>query len=329
MTVFSEFMQAWLYGPQGYYRNIDNVGKAGDFYTAVSASRFFGGSIANHIVALKKEEKLPDNLVIVEIGAHAGHLMADVIQFLFTLERDWLPKLRFVVIEPLQEVAVVQQRYFAQSFGEALTVEIYESLDALEAESLFVFANELLDAYPCEVVDGDSMLCVDDSLHLEFQPASGEVRAWCARYGLQKGELPWGYVGLAKSLARFPAVRFLTFDYGERPFRQDMSMRIYAKHKTYPLFEEGLNLAELQGCSDLTYDVSFDLVERVFTEAGFRLESYSSQAKAMIEFGIADLLELLRAHADEESYLRETSKVRTLLDPHFMGERFKRICLVK
>ena len=43
--LFSEYMNAWLYEEEGYYKKFKAIGKSGDFYTAVSTSRFFGASI--------------------------------------------------------------------------------------------------------------------------------------------------------------------------------------------------------------------------------------------------------------------------------------------
>jgi len=37
---FSEYMQDWLYGESGYYRDFKDIGKSGDFYTAVSTVGF-------------------------------------------------------------------------------------------------------------------------------------------------------------------------------------------------------------------------------------------------------------------------------------------------
>ncbi len=36
---FSEYMNEWLYGVDGYYRQFRDIGKDGDFYTAVSSSK--------------------------------------------------------------------------------------------------------------------------------------------------------------------------------------------------------------------------------------------------------------------------------------------------
>ncbi len=45
--------------------------------------------------------------------------------------------------------------------------------------------------------------------------------------------------------------------------------------------------------------------------------------QALIEFGIINLLEILKANSEENTYLRESQKVKTLLEPTGMGDRFK------
>ena len=61
---FSEYMNEWLYGMEGYYTKYKKIGKEGDFYTSVSASKFFGGTIAKHIISLVDEGFLKKDSVI-------------------------------------------------------------------------------------------------------------------------------------------------------------------------------------------------------------------------------------------------------------------------
>jgi len=74
-------MQDWLYGESGYYRDFKDIGKSGDFYTAVSTSRFFGASIANYFYSLIKEDISKRDGWLIEIGAHRGYLISDMIQW--------------------------------------------------------------------------------------------------------------------------------------------------------------------------------------------------------------------------------------------------------
>ena len=93
----------------GTYRPI---GKKGDFYTAVSTSKFFGGTIAKHIIARIDDGFLAEDSLICEIGAHHGYLLADIIEFLHTLRPGLLQTLRFGIIERFDPLQASAERLF-------------------------------------------------------------------------------------------------------------------------------------------------------------------------------------------------------------------------
>ena len=117
---FSEYMNEWLYGKNGYYSNFKDIGKEGDFYTAVSTSAFFGASIANYLYKLIKNKYLSKNVALVEIGAHQGYLLGDMIRWLYTQDESLLNSMRFIIIERQDLVIKAQKEYFAKNFGDAV-----------------------------------------------------------------------------------------------------------------------------------------------------------------------------------------------------------------
>jgi SAM-dependent MidA family methyltransferase len=66
-------------------------------------------------------------------------------------------------------------------------------------------------------------------------------------------------------------------------------------------------------------------VSDAYKAAGFKEIAYSTQLKAMIDFGLLDLLEILQKNVSDEAYTIEVGKVKTIIDPTIMGERFKMI----
>ena len=118
---------------------------------------------------------------------------------------------------------------------------------------------------------------------------------------------------------------FVTFDYGEMQARPDVSLRVYKEHEVFPFFDEALDRADAYKKSDITYDVTFAHVKEAFEAAGMTQVEYATQMKALVEMGILELLEILRANADEKVYKQELEKVKTLIMPQFLGERFKMV----
>ena len=323
---FSDYMAAWLYGPEGYYTTYKAIGKEGDFYTSVSTSKFFGGTIAKHFVSLIDEGFLPAETVICEIGAHHGYFLADVAEFLYTLRPELLKTVTFVIVERFDALQEQQRAYFAECFGDAVTLTHCRSLDELRVPSAFFVANEIFDAFPCELYYKGQTARVDENHEVHFDIDDASVREVAERYGKDRGEIAVGYEAFAASMAaaaeRF---EFVSFDYGEMAARPDVSLRLYARHKVIPFFEEGIDRAGLFGKSDITYDVTFEHVKEAYEAAGVTFVELSAQMTALVNMGILDLLEILRANVEEKLYKQELEKVKMLILPEFLGERFKMI----
>ncbi len=323
MVRFSDFFNEWLYASDGYYQNIKSIGKAGDFYTSVSTSAFFGGSIGRYILS----REYPKKLRIVEIGADRGYLLGDILRYIYSADPKRFEHLEFYIIEPFSNNRQRQSEYFAQNFP-GIDISIVGSVEEAACDFAFIVSNELLDAMPCEVIYQEKMLYVDD-YKLIFDDAPSGILDIAKKYGVTKGEIPIGMDIFVQEIAKsFRSFEYLFFDYGERASRGEMSVRIYKEHQTFPLFEEGLRLEEYYKNSDITYDVMFDAISDAMEQIGAKELFYKKQNSALVDFGIIQMLEEL-ALLDKETYLREANKVKTLLHPSFLGERFKAISFTK
>jgi SAM-dependent MidA family methyltransferase len=332
---FNQYVDNWLYGTNGYYSNYKEIGKEGDFYTAVSSSKFFGGSIGKRIVDIIKEGFLNKNTSIVEIGAHHGYLLADIIQFIFTLRPELIETLDFIIIEKHKILREKQKEYFFKCFGDTINIIHYNDLKDLKLDNAFIIANEIYDAFPCDLVytnDNNQLhkaivnnnkisFIVNDDLYLQD---------YCKKYKVTKGEVSRGYETFAIEMStNINKFEFVTFDYGEKYPRNDFSCRVYEKHNVIPLFNKDINLEKLYQKSDITYDVNFQQVIDSFEILGIKTVNYQTQLKALVSFGIIELLEILHQNTDEKTYLREVNKVKTLLNPTGMGDKFKMVSFRK
>jgi len=325
-------MQEWLYGKGGYYSKLIEIGKSGDFYTSVRSSMFFGGSIAKRVIKTIESGFLSKNCHIVEIGAHRGYLLADIIQFIYTLKPTLLESLEFVIIEPFEQNRIAQKSYFKDSFGDSIKLKHDKNLKEAKFDEAFFVANEIYDSFACELIKDGQMLHINNHIPY-FDTISHEINKIAKKYGLIKGEIAIGIEEFAKDMANSAKrFEFVTFDYGEKYPRGDISLRVYKNHKVYPFFElthfvsKEDRLAEFYKVSDITYDVDFKRVSDSFSEIGCKEEFYATQLFAMVEFGIVELLEILRKNVSEEVYQKELAKAKPLIEPTTLGERFK--CLI-
>ena len=327
---FSEYMAEWLYGENGYYATYKNIGKEGDFYTAVSTSKFFGGTIAKHIISLVDDGFLSSDAVICEIGAHHGYFLADVCEFLYTLRPELLESFEFVIIERFDALQIQQRNYFQESFGDVVKLTHYKSLNELRCKNAFFIANEIFDAFPCELYfKGKSATVQNHKVEFDLDDAWVEEKA--KKYHKDRGEIAIGYEAFAQEMAdSCEKFEFMSFDYGEMSARPDFSLRIYTKHKVIPFFlpegeEDYIPREELFQKSDITYDVTFAHVKDAYEEAGVKFVEFKAQMTALVDMGILELLEILQKNAEEKIYKQELEKAKILIMPNFLGERFKMI----
>lgn len=330
---FSEYMNEWLYGKEGYYASMPSIGKKGDFATSVTTSMFFGGAVAKRLISVIESGFLSEDCAVVEIGAHHGYMTADIVQFIYTIKPALLDTLTFVIIEPQEKIKTEQERYLKESFGEAVKFCWFKSLKEFKAKEAFVVANELFDAFSCEVVKDGQMLYMSGNRAI-FGDMDAYTKKVCKRYNITKGEIAKGYEEFANELSNsVQKCEFITFDYGQYEPRGDISLRVYSAHKTYPFFsltdyvksEHAKDLNSLYKKSDLTYDVNFLHLKDAFENSGFKERAFCTQAKALVDFGLIDLLEILKNNVSENSYRMELGKAMQLIDPSLLGERFNMI----
>ena len=81
--------------------------------------------------------------------------------------------------------------------------------------------------------------------------------------------------------------------------------------------------------TDITYDVHFNYLSDCFKQNNIKYIKFNTQLKSLVEFGILDLLEILKANVSENEYLRQTQNVKVLLEPTGMGDRFKTLNIRK
>jgi SAM-dependent MidA family methyltransferase len=148
MIKFNDYFNDWLYGQNSYYSNYKQIGKDGDFFTSVSTSSFFGGAIAKKIVSSIEEGFLPSNTTILEIGAHHGYLLADIIQFIYTLKPQLLETLNFAIVERFPNLQEQQKKYINDSFGDIINLKHYDDINEVKLENKTIMSAKDLCTLP-------------------------------------------------------------------------------------------------------------------------------------------------------------------------------------
>lgn len=329
MQTFGNYMDEWLYGKEGYYNSYSRVGVYGDFYTSVSSSKFFGGAIAKYLLKLLEDKKLGLPLKIIEIGGDKGHLIADIAEFLGIISQDVLDECEWVSVERFALLAEVQKKNFLKRTRSVLRIcKSMEEIQIGEDSSVFIFCNELFDAFACEVIQANKMAFVKNH-QIIWGKISSNIIDLIKKYDIFEGEIPLYLenflIKILKKLGSAKNWEFLSFDYGDWGARNEINLRIYQDHCIRNFSEIEQNLEVFYQKSDVTYDVNFLMIDRIFTSFGAKRLFYQPQGRALVEMGLLELLEDFAKNVPYESYLREIGKIKPLISPGGLGERFKAI----
>ncbi|MDQ3625761.1 MAG: SAM-dependent methyltransferase, partial [Verrucomicrobiota bacterium] len=148
---FRWFMEQALYHPEhGYYSSGRAViGRGGDYFTNVSVGPLFGRLMAAQFTEMWTLLGKPDELVVVEQGAHDGQLADDVLRAVQQRAPEFFDALTYRIVEPLP---VLEQRQRAILAGFNDKVEWRRTVADLEPLTGVHFSNELLDALPVHLV---------------------------------------------------------------------------------------------------------------------------------------------------------------------------------
>ena len=75
-----------------------------------------------------------------------------------TLKQELIKTLTFAIVERYEQLRKKQKEYCYQCFGDKIILIHYNDISELKLESAFVVANEIYDAFPCELVYKNKVL---------------------------------------------------------------------------------------------------------------------------------------------------------------------------
>ncbi|MDB6137967.1 MAG: hypothetical protein JWO94_1039 [Verrucomicrobiaceae bacterium] len=280
---FSSFMQRALYDPQrGYYTaRIKTVGARGDFSTSATLSTLLGQAVARWLL---DEARQTGVRTIIEVGGGDGSLMSAVLAGL-----GWWQRRGFQVFMVDASPILLQQQ--KQRLGRRVKAwfgTLPEALAACAGEAL-IFNNELLDAFPVEIVQARDNAWHEVWLHHEAGAITEELRPLthpeepyrvlqvkpAGRCELHTAVHGW----LAHWMPGWKKGAMLTIDYGDLfptlyHRRPRGTLRGYLMQQCLTGPEVYLN----PGRQDITCDVNFTDVRAWLAALGAQETSFETQA---------------------------------------------------
>lgn len=334
---FAEFMELCLYHPEhGYYmQQRQRIGRAGDFYTSSSVHALFGGLIARQLVQMWELLGKPERFVIAEQGAGEGHLCHDILDAL----SEAFPAFYACVSYHLVEISPdnrARQKQLLQRHNKRV---VWSELTALSGMVGCILSNELLDAFPVEMVEmragalhevfvvtaagqlqEELRLPATDCLARHFDWLGVVLNEGC------RAEVNLNGIRWIREIAGLLDRGFvLTIDYGYlaaelyAPWRSTGTLMCYYRHTSSE------NPYERIGEQDITAHIDFTALKQAGEECGLLPLFYGEQYRFLLGLGFVEALmtaQLREVDPQRSQALRMTLK-NLILPDGGMGETFK------
>lgn len=334
---FADFMNASLYDPfHGYYASgRARIGRAGDFYTAVSSGPLFGRLLACQFTEMWEAALRPKEWTLVEQGAAAGTLSTDVLNHLQTFAPECYANSSLKIVEPFSHFQRQQSRALCEHLSK---VSWHRSIQSLPKFSGVHFSNELLDAFPVHKVTFSQNAWIESKVDYRddrFQwcdtpidhpklhekalglknPTEGQSREICLPISTWIADL--------KDRMQFGWV--IAFDYGMSEEELSAAHRNTGTITAYRSHQRQSDVLDQPGSQDLTAHVNFTDVSKIAAADGWEISGYTDQCRFLT--GLAPLHFRDKSTPLTREEQRETLNFRTLTHPQLMGGQFKALCL--
>lgn len=333
---FPEFMATALYHPEsGYYADPKRkIGRHGDFFTSVSVGPVFATILARWVLARWQALDRPDAWRLVEVGAHDGTLLRELVAELQRLDPAAAADLTLTVPEPL----AARRPLIGQALAglPVSAVEVFDPAAASPPQALpgILLANEVLDALPCHLVEFDGSTWIElmvgdnENERLEFEPGPLSEKWLTAATDRLGVRYPPGYRTEFRDYRDFlRSLRdlllrgsMLFIDYGfarpefYHPDRRQGTLRTFSRHLA------GDDPLESPGQQDLTAHVDFTAVAEAAEILGMEPAAFQPQEKFLIETG-RDWIESLAGLTNEQR-APLVRQFQTLAHPAQLGAQF-------
>ena len=312
---------------QSYYQKKNKFGHGGDFVTSPHVSSIFSEMITIWIILFWNKIKKPKTLNILELGPGDGTMGKDIISSLGKIN-FFKSKVNYYFLEKSKSLKKIQKK----NLKNEKNIYWIDNLKEFEKkDNLIILGNEFFDALPVKQFGkrGDSwfekyvFFNKKKQLSFVFKKAKLEsIRKIEKIYNLKINkfiEYPPILEKLIKNISDLLKNKnsiFLTIDYGEESrICNDTVQAIYKNKKS--------NILQNVGESDITYQVNFFHLIKLFKKNKLHLVEFTTQSNFLQKLGIKERAANAKKNLKKNQQLLLDSALKRLLHPLEMGSLFK------
>lgn len=334
----AEFMESVIASKDGYYNNIPQIGKNGDFITAPELSQLFGEMIAIWLYLQWDRLGRPKNYALTELGPGHGTLMKDILKTFRSFQDFTLPQTIFFV--EISQSMISHQKQLIKQFPE-IEFKWIDSVYLLPDQVNIIIGNEFFDAMPIKqyiknkndwyeinlslAPENADFRFIEIGLEREFSDYLNKTYKFAKhRSVVEESPKSIDIIKFITSKLITTGGRALFIDYGyyQAPDKRkafNSTIQAVKEHKYHPILQD-------IGKADLSAHVDFWTLEQAAQERGAKTRVIS-QREFLIENGIEVRTSMLVEKAKQEDKKILSESFHRLTDNAQMGKLFKALIL--
>ena len=326
-----KFIEWALYNKNsGYYMKKNPFGKGGDFITAPNITRLFSEIIAIWAITFWKSVGSPKKFNLLELGAGNGEMMKVIIETLKNFP-DCFNACSFIIHE--KSNFLINQQKKNLNFKNVLWIK---NIKKINSYPTLYLANEFFDAIPIKQFFKRKEGWVERFVELKnkkkatFKEQKANIKKLeqNLNFEISKNQniieyspKAFEYLKIICNKIQREDGGILIIDYGYLNSEMHDTLQAINNHKYS-------NVLENIGNSDITYNISFNLFQKLIKQFHNLNSVVTNQKKFLTSMGILQRAEIISKNIPFSKKTDLFYRIRRLIDKNQMGELFK-VMLIK
>jgi NADH dehydrogenase [ubiquinone] 1 alpha subcomplex assembly factor 7 len=326
LVELDKFIEDSLYNKEhGYYMKKNPFGKGGDFITAPNISVLFSEMIAIWVISFWEKLNCPKQFNLIELGAGNGEMMR-----ILVLTFNKFPKFKNSCKINILEKSKLLQQTQKINIKDA-KIKWLDNLNELNNFPCIFIANEFFDALPIKQFlkkerkwyerhvkfTNDKKLEYLD-VPFDMQKFEKEIKfkiSYNQKF-IEYSPLATKYLKTIIKKIKLNNGGILIIDYAYLDKEMKNTLQAVSKHKYCDVLKSFRN-------SDITYNLSFNLINKIIKKLGPCLSLSTTQKKFLTKLGILDRAEILSKNMLFSQKADIYFRIKRLIDESQMGDLFK------